>query len=57
LDVYLNDAFKKSQHVAITGSGQRPKPRVFTWIRHTEIPSSIVYIEATKPTTSGARRR
>jgi hypothetical protein len=50
--LHLNDAFKNIRDVAITGSGQRPKPRVFTRICHTNTPSNILYIEPTKPTTS-----
>jgi hypothetical protein len=38
LELHLNDAFKNVQDVTITGSGQRSKPRVFTWIFHTMTP-------------------
>jgi hypothetical protein len=52
LELHLNDAFKNVRGVAIAGSGQRLKPRVFTRFCHTKTPYSIMYIKPTKPTTS-----
>jgi hypothetical protein len=47
-EVQLNDAFKKAQDINITGSGPKPKQRVFTQICHTKPSSSCTYIGATK---------
>jgi hypothetical protein len=39
-ELHLNDGFKNAQDVAITGTGQMLKPKVFTWIYHTKPPSN-----------------
>jgi hypothetical protein len=47
-EVHLNDAFKNALGATITGSSQRPKPRVFTWICYTKPTSISPYIGVTK---------
>jgi hypothetical protein len=57
LKLHLNDAFKNTRDITITGSSQRTKPRVSAGSATACLRRLACASGATKPTTSSGRRR